>query len=842
MSGFSVNRNVSKLYYRNNCLLIFVFTTLLCCFFILFPSIAEAKIFDPVSSDKSVEYLSMIFGHKIGNIYLSERFIGNQFLANVFQIFNGFILAVAIFILSYVSIVSTINTAHEGQVMGKKWSSIWIPLRSVIGLLLLAPVPGSGYSSLQVAIMWIVLNGIGAADHLWNFVLNNLSQTSKITQEEIIRIKDNTALNKQGTELAKNLFNSLVCVKVVNDKIIHDYPYPPPPDARHGIPPALLSYRLADNREGGLQEQDITMYFANQDDPNSPTANICGKFKISANLAEDIDLLGPNNNILDLTTEQKQRVRDLIYAKKKNTVVQMLNEIQRFVDSMITVTFDPRDGARLNMNHLDHLSSYLYKVVQKYQQSMLSLTKKDIIYNIADRTASSEEGKIPNFIIKQGKNYGWITAGSYYYLLSQRNFQNLLTTATEDVEIEMRSVFEQEERVMTTHLNALADHNISIQPGYINPIKDTLGKKYKAINNLFFAPPTRPDSELYIDHALMAKKNNQEKLDLELKNRFFPKIITFLEKSNNKKFVKFVEPYLKQFDDLSELMLKDIQNWVYNRHHDPLISQATFGVELMRLAEDFWIQIINKSFSVGKLAEAEEVESNGMTLMVLIPVLIFAGIIWTIGASFSVYMPMIPYMMFIVTALGWFILVIEAIVAAPIVALGFIMPSQDELGKVAPALGIIANIFLKPILILLGLIMAAKLYGAIINMVNMGFKFSFAALHSQTGTTTFAWIVMLVLYSTFIVTLVNKCYAIIYQLPDKLLRWIGINNEQTDISSIKETQQTFEHGTKQGTAPMEGTAIAAASKLKENIIAATRRDGSGLAAPTAVAPAVGAPP
>ena len=186
----------------------------------------------------------------------------------------------------------------------------------------------------------------------------------------------------------------------------------------------------------------------------------------------------------------------------------------------------------------------------------------------------------------------------------------------------------------------------------------------------------------------------------------------------------------------------------------------------------------------------------------------------------SIYTPMVPYIIFIITALSWFLLVIESIVAAPIVAIGFIAPSQDELGKVAPALGIIANMFLKPTLMIIGLLMSTKLYGIMVKMINLGFQFSLSTLQSQSGTSMFSWIVIIILYSGFIITLVNKCYSLIYQLPDKILRWIGLTGEQTDVSGVKEIQQYVEQGTKQGIAPIEGGTTAAARSLQENIKAA----------------------
>ena len=189
----------------------------------LLPEQAFAAIFNPPHTDKSVEYLGMVFGGSVGNINLGLHPEASPFLSHLFQIFNGIVLSVAIVVLSYVSVISTVNTAQEGQVMGKKWSSVWIPLRSTLGLLLLAPVPGSGYSLLQVTLMWVVLNGIGAADKIWNFILVNLANGISVTQNIIIDdnnqrpIAYNSLIN-HGTMLGKTLLNNLICVEIIKNK------------------------------------------------------------------------------------------------------------------------------------------------------------------------------------------------------------------------------------------------------------------------------------------------------------------------------------------------------------------------------------------------------------------------------------------------------------------------------------------------------------------------------------------------------------------------------------------------------------------------------------------------
>ncbi len=775
------------------------------------PSEAIAGIFDPATTDKSIEYLGMIFGDSIGNIHLGGSTNSNSFLSNLFQIFNSIILAVAVIILSYVSTISTVNTAQEGQVMGKKWSSVWIPLRSAVGLLLLAPVPGSGYSSLQVLIMWVVLNGVGAADKMWDFVLDNLAQGISATQKAEINKEDITTLSKNGTALAKDLFNSLVCINILNESIKHNHattgaPYP----VIAGIAPAP-GYPLDHYFEGA----DPPIPIANSvsqvlkfgiNDPGIPARqNICGEIEIAVSL-DDTDLIDQNNHPITPNVGQKNQILNWAFRLKKQAIVIMINHINPIAEEIAKIRPTPTNDIILP-HHITNTPGLLYKAISEYQKSMSRLTKQKAMNEIGIHI-SADKQSISEAVITQGKAFGWITAGSYYYLLSQGTLQNLLSTATESLTIK-EPLYSSAKLIK----NTLQTAAFGVTSAQLQNYMDAIANKHRSISNLF-NPPTE----------LAISGNQPIKLIIPYNaHRFLEEI-----KTNN----HAVAPFIESFLNFNETALKDIQHRLSDNHDDPLLSQAMFGVKLMQAAEEFWVSIVMGSFVSNTIATMFT-GSAGISFLSLIigllpVILVFGGMIWTIGATFAVYTPMVPYMMFVVTALGWFTLVIEAIVAAPIVALGLITPAQDELGKVVPALGIMANVFLRPVLMVVGLIMAAKLYSTIISMVNLGFKFSFATLQQQTGTSMFSWIVMLILYSGFIVTLVNKCYALIYQLPDKVLRWIGVSGEQTDISSVKETQQSFDQGAKQGIAPLEGVATGAAGKLKEHVQAATKKDGSGL--------------
>ncbi len=137
--------------------------------------------FAPPASDYSVVFLGNLFGVVDG--VLSGT--GSQIMGSMFAVFNAAVLALGGIIIMYTLIVSTMNTAHEGQMLGQKWSSIWIPIRSTLGLALLIPKT-SGYCLMQIFVMWIVVQGVGAADKVWDAALSYLNRGGVIIQAQQI--------------------------------------------------------------------------------------------------------------------------------------------------------------------------------------------------------------------------------------------------------------------------------------------------------------------------------------------------------------------------------------------------------------------------------------------------------------------------------------------------------------------------------------------------------------------------------------------------------------------------------------------------------------------------------
>ncbi|MBW9258604.1 MAG: DotA/TraY family protein [Candidatus Thiodiazotropha sp. (ex. Lucinisca nassula)] len=86
--------------------------------------------------------------------------------------------AVAVFgvVLAYTVFRGVLETAHDGEVLGRRWSSLWVPFRMAFFSLTLFPIPGaSGMPAIMVAILWCAGQASWLADQAWNQVVDKVA-------------------------------------------------------------------------------------------------------------------------------------------------------------------------------------------------------------------------------------------------------------------------------------------------------------------------------------------------------------------------------------------------------------------------------------------------------------------------------------------------------------------------------------------------------------------------------------------------------------------------------------------------------------------------------------------
>lgn len=718
-----------------------------------------ADVFSPPPTDKSVDLLGHILGTHIGSVYLGGS--ANPALMHMFELFNSAVMTLATMIISYIGIISTLNTAQEGQVMGKKWSSIWIPMRSVLGLLVIVPTPASGYSVIQAMVMWCIMHGIGAADAIWNGVLkdlsNGLSPSSAIardSQDDAHSRHVYDALELIGADMTESLLRSAVCMRTITAMSSGQAIEP-----TGGFKTPDNSHVKADGSKVHLYEAGGKLFSDTEHATYSGTLKIgipgdsdfnavCGQYAITgtANKSEWAAPLIVNDK------EMANKARE-IYNYKSWALQMIFNNMSQLANSIVNESITPRDANNRLATFDDQPlqpSGYRSEAINTYREILKYMVRPQRLNEVQD-------------IVREGKADGWISAGSFYFTLNQHHNVDFFS----DIIVPP----------LATQIPICNDAMICSD---YNPEKSNL-LSVPLRNFLQYGPEisymaTRLwDTKIYLDNDFTMISN---KLLLKSKKQTTETPLNTLQTN----------------------MLNLLNEMMGEQHADPLIAQGRFGASIMLLSERAWLDVQNELQTTINRAE-QGYMTIGEKLMHHINNLSHRGslamaiysIVWIIGATLAIYVPLVPYMIFTVGVLGWLLLVIEAIVAAPILAISFILPAGDELGKVMQGLMLLLNIVIRPVLMLFGFVLSIRLYQAIVKLVNYGMLANFN--HLNTTDSMFAWVAVLTLYGAFIIALSNKCFSLIYGLPDKILRWMGSAPEHTDAShELHEAKSTMLKG------------------------------------------------
>ncbi|MHB8975524.1 MAG: DotA/TraY family protein [Trichloromonadaceae bacterium] len=137
----------------------------------------DVSVLTPPPGDLTVKLLDQLFGHGWQNIIFGTTPAGGAVaLREILGAFNLVTLTATTILICYIVGVGLIGTAHEGQAMGKRYSTLWTPLRSAFSVAMLVPLPWAGISILQGILLLFVYYGIGGAGYLWTKALDYMGQ------------------------------------------------------------------------------------------------------------------------------------------------------------------------------------------------------------------------------------------------------------------------------------------------------------------------------------------------------------------------------------------------------------------------------------------------------------------------------------------------------------------------------------------------------------------------------------------------------------------------------------------------------------------------------------------
>ena len=167
---------------------------------------------------------------------------------------------------------------------------------------------------------------------------------------------------------------------------------------------------------------------------------------------------------------------------------------------------------------------------------------------------------------------------------------------------------------------------------------------------------------------------------------------------------------------------------------NPIVSLANMGINYINQASEMWIAEL--ILAIGALLIPWFGIFMFVVMVMAMPLLAaWLSVMVSIGFVTAYYIPILPYMIFLFGSLAWLMATIEAMVAAPLVALGISNPEGHQaFGKAEQSIMILMNVFLRPALMIIGYIAGIALSYVSVWVLNAGFANAIGYLGDSTAT------------------------------------------------------------------------------------------------------------
>ncbi len=774
--------------------------------------------FSPPSSDLSMYYLSMIFG-SVGGLLSGG---GSQIMGKMFAVFNAAALAFGGLLLAYLFLMGTLNTAHEGELLGKRYSSIWIPVRAVLGCALLIP-KATGYSIIQVIVMWVVIQGIGAADSTWNAAVNYLQKGGTI----ISATTQPTAAGKeQLTKLPGNTMKMLVCVANLQHYINKAQGGTNYVNFFNAIQPMKLG-SLTNPHTGQIKPvNQAHVPMLNGNSPYADLDNLCGTMSWNTNLKG-----GTEKNSKSALTLAKART--LAYQEMFSSLQSQAELVAPNYDKAESGSPDAlpygscpvdgkKDSGRMkacgpgsstawfngNTNTLfDTNGSLLYKTYSTYN-SQMSAVRQTVNTELSASNVDASHGPTikgsgigsSTTHFSDMKKQGWISAGEYYFDLVAMN-HNITKSlgdppqVTYNLKKEVDNAGGADKFCRQSKYSSLFGGTSTCED-FVNaslsgPDIGNIPSGYPSntiLNYINSASAYQPQG---IDRGPTGDASFHGRL-WGLDAFFTARLIIMGVASSGSGTaspvvwtmvgigIAMVNTLAADMQEMHDTLLGPTHSNNYVSGGNPLLWLARLGNDMMDYAGLIWLTGLGFAISAFvsglvpsvNMAEAAVAAATWLApIVTAIVAMLFAG-----GMVLAVYLPFIPFIIFTLAAIGWMIAVIESMVAAPLVALGLIWPEGHEVfGKSEQAMMLLLNVFLRPSMMVIGLVAGISLSYAGVWLFSQGFWYVCSIVNSSFNPGGFAFIFLgsLVIYVTSVMAVIQKSCELIYLVPDKVTRWLS---------------------------------------------------------------------
>ena len=338
------------------------------------PALAFAQ-FDPPKNDISIKILDQLFGGLFNH--------GNDIFGQGTLVFNGAILTIGGILAAYTILAGTLGTAQDGEMLGKKYSSVWIPIRYSVGTALILPVLPGGYCVMSQLVASCISIGVGLAGTVWDSYLESPTQSANVSYP--------TTGRNEIIKLAENAFTASVCVNAYQTFIANSDP--------------VLGYKDKYVFKKGVDSLGNLTYGYGS---GETAQRVCGSI-VMANKAENVSATIPDHNLTNVNSTNTGYLGNLDNLFKPVDITPIntasVNETKKLAATMDALAIQAVADQNIAQN-----SNLYYQKIEAAADTFMK--------NMQTAAKSISQPKDT-----KDKDYGWILAGAYFNNIVHSNDQ-----------------------------------------------------------------------------------------------------------------------------------------------------------------------------------------------------------------------------------------------------------------------------------------------------------------------------------------------------------------------------------------------------------------------------------
>lgn len=685
-------------------------------------------------SDVSVGMLRSVFGPIIDVLVSGADpntvSAASSLLGTLFMTFNSGVLIIGSIIVSYVAMMGAVNTANDGEAMGKAWSSVWTPVRIVAGGAVLLP-SASGYSFIQMLVLMISLWSAGFASSMYRAGI-----TLGVLKPDGI-VASSTAAPGSAFGLrafAKQYLPVAYCARAANT--IYADPA--------GNPSVMANNSQADRITAVDGRTDYTFFIK---DRNAATnlgggEPICGTVKVTTYTpTAATEATGTSIAIATLHSG--------LSTSKAAAATALMQNIDAWVATM------PSD---MNQPGWDSVQSAQFNAIVK--------AREDALISEITAQASSSQSAIDNGIsafVTGMTDEGWASAGGWYQRVGAIRKQ-LAGTVTEPAG-----------SATEPSLSGLpADARAHLLKGSVTTMAEAIIKKSEEPGK-GYDPTAAPAA----DFASALPKDGTSDIN-----------VGAIREDLGSKFGSFVNTTMNGVVNIATGASPGVDAVSRMKLVGDYLVLAMASAELAKVALETSVTALR--VVVGAVGGVEvlgnKADFRGVTdplwdWTMAVPVdqlTQLVSYLKPLAFYFSVFLPSLPYTIFMIVVVGWLLGVLQTVVAAPLWAIMHMRPSQTFVGSESQGYLLLMALFVRPALAVIGLFAAMLVADPVVDFIAKAFFSMRGAVVTSTGLFpgalveffTFAW--WLFAFGLVLLPVLYMIFGLPHVLPDHVLKWLNV--------------------------------------------------------------------